>query len=135
MLETLLSAVGLPLALLASNDTMKDLPWLCSWRRLRLFGHGNQAVVFLADTLSDRIYNHFLRLKNETRVHLDSFLCLHRTEGREGEEVADFIVSGREEENTLPARFAEKMRRGGSITPGFVDLAHASFAFRKAFKL
>jgi hypothetical protein len=123
MLEILLSAAGLLLAILASNDTMKDHSWLCSWRRLRLFGHGNQAVVFLTHTLSDRIYNHFLRLKKETRVHLDSFLCLHRTEGREGEGVADFIVARREEENTLPARFAEKMRRGGSITPGFVDLA------------
>jgi hypothetical protein len=58
MLETLLSAAGLSLAILASNDTMKDLPWLCSWRRLRLFGHGNQAVVFLTHTLSDRIHNH-----------------------------------------------------------------------------
>jgi hypothetical protein len=63
-----------------------------------------------------------MRLKTETRGHLDVFLCIHCNGGHPARDVADFVISGQDEEKILPVRFAEKMRRGGGVTPGFVDL-------------
>jgi len=67
-----------------------------------------------------------MRLKVETHGLLDVFLCIHKAanDGGQGDEIADFRISPSDEENTLPIRFAEKMRRGGTITPGFTDLAY-----------
>jgi hypothetical protein len=96
------------------------------WRWIQFRRTSQQAVVFLTHIASPRIIYHFLRLKAETRGLLDSYLCVHNgaNYSRDGNHIADFAVSSRDEEKTLPIRFAEKVRRGGTITPGFPDLAY-----------
>jgi hypothetical protein len=87
----------------------------------------SQALVFLTHIETERIYAHFLRLKNTTRGLLDVFLCVHEPTPHVDSAIrlrADFRISSRDEEQILPKRFAEKLERGGAITPGFPDLAY-----------
>jgi hypothetical protein len=87
---------------------------------------GMQAALLMTHIESEAITQHFERLKRETRGLLDVFLCVHASapsvisEGRS----ADFTVSSSIEARTLPNRYAEKMRRGGTILPGFCDLTY-----------
>jgi hypothetical protein len=83
------------------------------------------AAVLVTHIESDAIGQHFKRLKADTRGLLDVFLCVHESaEHVAGGLAADFRVSSFDEASTLPNRYAEKMRRGGSITPGFADLTY-----------
>jgi hypothetical protein len=86
-----------------------------------------QAVVFLTHMESEPIYQHFLRLKAETRGLLDVYLAVHDCSGQGAPHSlpADFrIPADGLEQHKFSARYAEKKARGGTFIPGFVDLVY-----------
>src|ERR1700682_785346 len=86
-----------------------------------------QAVFFLTHIESQLIYEHFLRLKAETRGILDVYLAVHE---RAAEPAymsipADFrIPEAGIWQNIFRVRYAEKTARGGTFIPGFADLVY-----------
>jgi hypothetical protein len=81
-----------------------------------------QAIVFLTHIESQEINNHFDRLKAQTSHLADVYLCFHRPIDR-GVAVGDFLVTAADEQSFV-FRYAEKLRNGGTIWPGFSDLAY-----------
>lgn len=68
---------------------------------------------------------------------LDVFLCVHKTAAHDHGArslPADFRISSRDEEHTLPKSFAEKLKRGGKIIPGFTDLTYMPMMLRSPLR-
>lgn len=83
-----------------------------------------QAAVLVTHIESEAVNQHFKRLKADTQGLLDVFLCVHEPAQRKDVDALtpDFRVSPADETTRLSQRYAEKMRRGGTIIPGFADL-------------
>jgi len=86
-----------------------------------------QAIIFLTHIETEPIYQHFTRIKAETRGLLDVYLAVHDCVG----EVtrlsfpADFRVPADGVwQDKLFVRYAEKKARGGTFLPGFADLIY-----------
>jgi hypothetical protein len=87
--------------------------------------NASQAVVLSTHILSAKIYNHFIRLKAETKDSLDVYLCARKPIKYYDaiECPVDFSISRRDEKKLAPKRYVEMKKRGGTIVPGFSDLA------------
>jgi len=85
-----------------------------------------QAVILITHIESDAVGQHFDRLNFECSGLLDAFLCVHGPAAADAGKAlrADFRISPADEQRSLPLRYAEKMRRGGSAIPGFPDLIY-----------
>lgn len=85
----------------------------------------SQAVVLLTHIVSPEIFEHFDRLKAETKNILDAYLCVREpaTHYDATKFSADFRISRRDGKTLVPKRYAEMKSRGGTLLPGFSDLA------------
>jgi hypothetical protein len=99
----------------------------------------DQAIVFLTHVQSDRVFNHFRRLRDETNGLLSALLCIHDTTQlqpfgqralakfqRSAKNIpAPYIVIDVESgARVLPIRFAQMQRRGAWYNAGFLDLCY-----------
>jgi hypothetical protein len=87
--------------------------------------NSRQAVILSTHILSTKICDHFVRLRTETKNILDAYLCARKPIKYydAAKYSADFFISRRDEKSLTPKRYAEMVRRGGTIVPGFSDLA------------
>jgi hypothetical protein len=86
-----------------------------------------QAVIFLTHIETEPIYQHFSRIKAETRGLLDVYLAVHDCIGKVSRPSfpADFRVPADGVwQDKFSIRHAEKKARGGTFIPGFPDLIY-----------
>src|ERR1700687_1483156 len=86
-----------------------------------------QAVILLTHLESEPIYQHFIRIKAETRGLLDVYLAVHDCIGKvtRFSLPADFRVPPDGIwQDKFSIRHAEKNARGGTFLPGFTDLIY-----------
>src|SRR5450432_3132520 len=86
-----------------------------------------QASIFLTHLESEPIYQHFLRIKAETRGLLHAYLAVHdcANELTRRSLPADFrIAANGIWQDIFSIRYAEKAARGGAFLPGFADLIY-----------
>lgn len=87
----------------------------------------SQAIIFLTHLVSPKIHHHFIRLQSETSEFMDSYLCVRKPRRTRGAPrlTPDFRISRRLEKKVAPRRYEERKQRGGTVLPGFNDLAYA----------
>lgn len=82
----------------------------------------------LAHAVEPRIVRHFERLKSQTAGLLDAFLCVDGRHATTHASIAaaDFVVDDIQARLLLPRRHERYLAHGGTLVPGFVDLAYMS---------
>lgn len=95
---------------------------------------GGQAIVFLTHVESERIFRHFVRLREETKGLLSPILCIHDPVRSAAKRVLARIrgniptphirVDAKIGARLLPNRYAQMQRLGRWYNTGFTDLAY-----------